>query len=106
MTLAGLGAGGFTPESLEIAYADVRRAWLDYNRRRKGNRGVVLIGHSQGTFMLQQLLAEEIDANPSARRRLVAAILLGGGVTVEQGSDRGGSFEHSAPAARRGRSVA
>lgn len=94
VTLAGLGAGGFTPESLEIAYADVRRAWLDYNRRRKGNRGVVLIGHSQGTFMLQQLLAEEIDANPSARRRLVAAILLGGGVTVEQGSDRGGSFEH------------
>ncbi len=101
MTLAGLGAGGFTPESLEIAYADVRRAWLDYNRRRKGNRGVVLIGHSQGTFMLQQLLAEEIDANPSARRRLVAAILLGGGAATGAAAS-----STSAPAARRGRSVA
>lgn len=99
VTLAGLGAGGFTPEALAIAYADVLQAWRDYNRKRKGNRGVVLISHSQGTFMLEKLVAEEIDPKRSARKRLVAAILLGGGVTVDQGSDRGGSFE-KVPACR------
>lgn len=93
VTLAGLGSGGFTEENLAIAYRGVRRAWRDFNELRNRRRGVVLIGHSQGTYMLERLISEEIDPSRSARRRLVMAILLGGGVTVDQGSDRGGSFE-------------
>ncbi len=93
VTLAELGANGFTEEALAIAYRDVRRAWREYRDRRGPRRGVVLIGHSQGTYMLQRLVAEEIDPRRGARRRLIAAILLGGNVTVAEGSDRGGSFE-------------
>jgi hypothetical protein len=56
-------------------------------------RGVVLIGHSQGTFVLRKLIREEIDPKASERRRLVSAVLLGGNVTVRKGSDRGGDFK-------------
>jgi Protein of unknown function (DUF3089) len=55
---------------------------------------VVLIGHSQGTFNLTQLAAEEIDPRRKARRKLVSALLLGGNVTVSEGEDAGGDFEH------------
>jgi hypothetical protein len=93
VTLAGLDTGGFNEQALNLAYGDVRRAWRAYKKQRARGRGTVLIGHSQGTFMLEKLLAEEIDPKRSGRRRPVAAILLGGGVTVKQGGDRGGSFD-------------
>ena len=50
-----------TPEMREQAYADVREAWRTYLRRFDDGRGVVLVGHSQGTFVLRQLIREEID---------------------------------------------
>ena len=68
-------------------------AWRTYLRRFNHGRGVVLIGHSQGTFVLRRLIREEIDPKASARRRLVSAVLLGGNVTVKAGSDRGGDFK-------------
>jgi hypothetical protein len=55
---------------------------------------VVLIGHSQGTFVLRRMIREEIDGKSKARRRLVSALLLGGNVTVRAGEDSGGDFEH------------
>jgi hypothetical protein len=55
---------------------------------------VVLIGHSQGTFILRSLIANEIDPSRKLRHRLVSAILLGGNVTVADGSDAGGDFDH------------
>jgi hypothetical protein len=82
-----------TPGMREQGYADVRQAWRTYLRRYNRGRGVVLIGHSQGTFVLRRLVREEIDPRPAARRRLVSALLLGGNVTVRKGSDRGGDFE-------------
>jgi hypothetical protein len=54
---------------------------------------VVLIGHSQGTFNLIELAAEEIDPKKrKARKKLVSALLLGGNVTVADGQDAGGDF--------------
>ena len=55
---------------------------------------MVLIGHSQGSFVLRQLIAKEIDPKKSARKLLVSAYLLGGNVTVKQGKDVGGDFKH------------
>lgn len=72
----------------------MRAAWRAYLRRHSHGRGVVLVGHSQGTFMLRRLIAEEIDGRPRARRRLVSAILLGGNVLVRRGRDAGADFEH------------
>jgi hypothetical protein len=93
LTLAGIGNPSVPPEIRATAYADVRAAWRTYLTRHNKGRGVVLISHSQGTFMLQRLVAEEIDPKPAMRRKLVSALLLGGDITVGKGSDTGGSFK-------------
>ena len=74
------------------AYRDVRSAWRDYLRNHNKGRGVVLIGHSQGTYILRRLARDVIDRRPSVRRRLVSALLLGGNVLVKKGRDQGGDF--------------
>jgi hypothetical protein len=83
---------GAPSRARSIAYGDVRDAWREYLRRYNKGRGVLLVGHSQGTYMLRELIRREIDRRPSARRRLVAAHLIGGNVAVRKGSDRGGDF--------------
>jgi hypothetical protein len=90
VTLAGLAR--LEPRHWRRAYADVRAAWRAYLRRHNRGRGVVLIGHSQGTFHLTRLIAEEIEGRRRQRRRLVSALLLGGNVTVAPGRDAGGDF--------------
>ncbi len=87
-------AGQPTAAEAQLAYDDVRGAWATYLRRFNGGRGVVLLGHSQGAFILRKLIASEIDPNPGMRRRLVSAVLLGGNVTVRQGANVGGDFKH------------
>ena len=94
VTVPALNRGGFTAAKLAIGGKDVLAAWKQYLAKYNDGRGVVLIGHSQGSFRLIDLIQHQVDNKPSARRRLVAAILLGGNVTVRNGSDRGGSFRH------------
>jgi hypothetical protein len=93
-TLAGLATAEAqdTRTIRRIAYADVLAAWREYLARENRGRGVVLIGHSQGTRMLRQLLRAEIEPDAAQRARLVSALLLGGNVTVRRGSVRGGDF--------------
>src|SRR6266545_2056900 len=93
------------PDALLTAYNDVKAAWKEYLRRYNHGRGVVLIGHSQGSGMLQELVHQKIDRFPAARKRLVSAILLGGNVTVEAGRNVGGVFKH-VPACRSARQTA
>jgi hypothetical protein len=83
-----------TAQMRNTAYRDVRDAWRQYLKNDNKGRGVVLIGHSQGTFVLRKLVAEEIDRKPAVRKRLVSAILLGGNVVVKRGQDAGGDFQH------------
>ena len=78
----------------ETAYKDVKRAFRQYLRKYNRGRGIILVGHSQGTFVLRQLVREEIDRKRKVRRRLISAILLGGDVTVREGADRGGDFQN------------
>src|SRR3954447_14596936 len=59
------------------SYADVRAAWRDYLAHHNHGRGVVLLGHSQGTFILRDLVAKEIAPKASRRKLLVSALLLG-----------------------------
>ena len=77
-----------------IAYDSVRSAFLDYLAHNNRGRGIVFIGHSQGAAILIRLLKQEVDATPSVRRRLVAALLMGGNVTVRKGRTVGGDFAH------------
>lgn len=95
VTLAGLGSPDATGAAASArAYRDVRDAWREYLRNDNDGRGVVLIGHSQGTYMLRRLVAEEIDRRPTVRARLVSAVLLGGNVLVRRGGDAGGDFRN------------
>ncbi len=97
ITLQGLNAPDTVTTGMrESAYRDVRSAWREYLRNDNEGRGVVIVGHSQGTFILRRLIAEEVDPKASARKRLVSALLLGGNVLVEKGSDRGGDFKRIA----------
>jgi hypothetical protein len=84
----------------DTGYQDVLAAWKDYLAHDNGGRGVVFLGHSQGSGVLIRLLQQQVDKDPSVRRLLVAALILGGNVTVKQGSDAGGDFENI-PACRR-----
>ncbi|CAB4917395.1 unannotated protein [freshwater metagenome] len=91
-TVPGIFLGGFTDATRQAAYSDVLAAWRSYLAKDNRGRGVVLIGHSQGTGILRRLIREEIDPAPAVRSRLVSALLLGGNVLVKKGSDRGGDF--------------
>ena len=54
----------------------------------------MLIGHSQGSFVLRSLIAKDVDPKPAVRNQLVSAILMGGNVLVKKGTDIGGDFKH------------
>jgi hypothetical protein len=76
------------------AYLSLLAAWQDYLAHDNDGRPVVFIGHSQGAAMLVRLLRAQVDPNPSLRRRVALAILLGANVTVPTGRVVGGSFAH------------
>jgi hypothetical protein len=71
-----------------LGYNDVLDAWNHYLKH-----GVVLIGHSQGSGVLSQLIRNEIDGKP-IQSRIVSALLLGSNVAVPKGKDVGGAFKH------------
>ena len=76
-----------------LAYQDVVDAWNEYLAHDNHGRGVVLIGHSQGSGMLTQLIAKEIDGKP-VQAKIISAILMGTSLQVPKGKDVGGSFQH------------
>jgi Protein of unknown function (DUF3089) len=84
---------GPTPPQ-DTAYADVLGAWNDYMDRDNRGRGVLLIGHSQGSAILSRLLRDVIDPDPAARALLVGAILPGGAFTTAKGQLTGGTTQN------------
>jgi hypothetical protein len=94
-TVSSIAAGlGSDPNANRIAYDSVLSAWKDYLAHDNHGRPVIFIGHSQGAAMLILLLERQIDSNPTLRKRMVSAILLGGNVTVPIGKSVGGTFKH------------
>jgi pimeloyl-ACP methyl ester carboxylesterase len=99
LTLAAMGrantAGIESPDFLGVGYDDVRAAWHYYLEHDNGGRGIVLIGHSQGTSILTELIRREIEGTPT-QSRIVSALLIGapGGILVPRGRDAGGTFAH------------
>ena len=95
-TLASIATGYASASGADrqLAYGDVLEAWRAYLEKDNDGRGVVLIGHSQGTSMLRQLLRREIEASDH-KRRVVSALLIGGNVTVKAGDVVGGDFRET-----------
>ncbi len=73
-------------------YHDVRDAWEWYLDHENHGRGVVLIGHSQGSSVLIELIKRRIDGGPE-QARLVSAILMGANLLVPEGQDVGADFK-------------
>ena len=66
----------------DIAYADIRNAWLYYMENYSNGRPVVLFGYSQGGDMVKRLL-EEFGDDSAFKEKLVAAYIIGSSVTEE-----------------------
>jgi hypothetical protein len=97
VTIAGLQAliagDGAIEWDVNLGYRDVVDAWNHYLEYNNDGRGVVLMGHSQGTGILVKMIAAEIDGQ-AVQDRMISAILLGNSVAVPEGKDVGGSFDH------------
>jgi len=76
-----------------LAYNDVLDAWNYYLQHDNNGRGVVLVGHSQGSMVLTELIRREIDGK-AIQARLVSALLLGTTLPVPKDKDVGGAFQH------------
>jgi hypothetical protein len=90
--LRGMITGTPMKADAALAYKDVVDAWNYYLEHDNQGRGVVLIGHSQGSSQLIRLIANEIEGKP-VQARIVSALLLGMNVAVPKGKDVGGAFK-------------
>jgi len=90
--VAAAAAGADVTGPAMFAYADVANAWRTYLARYNKGRPFVLIGHSQGSLMLQEIIKNEIEGKPIARQMRLA-ILPGFNVLVPQGRRVGGTFK-------------
>ena len=84
--------GGVTPAQAaatrDTGYNDVVDAWNYYLAHENKGRGVVLVGHSQGSGVLTRLIASEIDGK-AHQKLLISAILGGTNLPVDPGKDTG-----------------
>ena len=81
-------------EFFQTALEDVVEAFEYYMRNHNEGRDFVLIGHSQGSHHLTELLRDKFDNDEALRAQLVSAVLMGptGTVQVPEGELVGGSF--------------
>ena len=97
--IGALGDGLVSEETMakanETAYQDVRSAFEHYLNNDSNGRGFILVGHSQGARLLARLLQEEIEGNEALSQRLVAAHLIGTGISVPVGEQVGGTFQQT-----------
>jgi Protein of unknown function (DUF3089) len=91
--VVAFSAGQDISKAAVLAYGDVLAAWRNFLATRNKNRPFVLIGHSQGTVHLIQLIAREVEPNPAVDKRMRLAILAGFNVLVPEGKLVGGNFQ-------------
>lgn len=76
----------------KTAYEDVLAAWKHYLENDNQGRGVILIGHSQGSFLLRDLIKREIDGT-DLQRKLVSAHLGGVVIAASEGDPNKNEFK-------------
>ena len=76
------------PPAGTTSYDDVVDAWNYYLAHDNHGRGVVLVGHSQGSGVLTQVIAKEIDGKP-VEKQVISAILMGTRLPVDKGKTTG-----------------
>lgn len=63
-------------EARQFAYVDVSQAFRNYIAHDNGGRPFLIVGVEQGGTLAARLLAEEVEADPAIKARLVAAYLF------------------------------
>lgn len=99
--VAAAAAGADVSKPAILAYADVRAAWKEYLAKHNQGRPYVLLGHSQGSLMIQQLIANEIEGKPEAKR-MKLAIIPGFNLLVPEGKLVGGTLKQTPACSRPG----
>lgn len=63
-------------EAFELAYEDIRTAFLYYMEHWNKGRPIIIAAHSQGSYLGERLLKEFFDSKPLSKQ-LVAAYMIG-----------------------------
>ena len=100
--VAAFSAGADISAAGALAYRDVAAAWRNYLATKNRGRPFILVGHSQGSLMLQMLIAREIETSPAVAARMKLAIIPGFNVIVPQGKLVGGTFKKTPLCSRPG----
>jgi hypothetical protein len=80
--------------SVETAYQSAKAAFEDFLQNYNGDRGFIMIGHSQGAAHTARLIDEIVDKDRDLRQRFVGAIAPGANIPVPIGKAVGGLFDH------------
>ena len=91
--IVAFSAGQDVTAAAVRSYGDVAAAFRDYIATKNKGRPFVLIGHSQGSLQLIQLIAQEIENKPAIAARMKLAILPGFNLLVPHGKTVGGSLK-------------
>jgi hypothetical protein len=67
-------------EAYEMAYNDIREAFITYMKEYNNDKPIIIAGHSQGAGHAKRLLQEFFDDKP-LKNKLVAAYLIGTKIT-------------------------
>ena len=98
VTLSGAGlpgaSGSTSKANPALGVSDVEQALKTYLSKYNHGRGFVLIGHSQGSGVLESVIAKMVDPKPAVRKLMLSAILMGGNVLVKGNTGIGGDFKH------------
>jgi hypothetical protein len=91
---AGAAASIGVTGDAALAYGDVKASFQYYMAHYNNGRKFVIMGHSQGTAMLTQLMTELFDNDATLRKQLISALLIGGSIQVPENQDVGGTFQN------------
>ncbi len=75
-------AGGKFSANMEMRWADVMDSWNNYLENDNDGRGVILVGHSQGSGIIAEMLAKEIVGSP-AEDLIISAMPIGITIPVD-----------------------
>ncbi|HKA86341.1 MAG TPA: DUF3089 domain-containing protein [Haliangiales bacterium] len=73
--------GGFSGDPL-LAVQDARDAFQYYLAHLNRGRNFVILGHSQGSAVLTQVVHLDVEGHPEVLARMISAVLLGGEIRV------------------------
>jgi len=79
---------------MEFAYKDVEAAFDNYLLHYNNGHRIILMGHSQGAYLMRFLLRKRFDNNPTLTSQLVVAISGGEPNYSAKGSRTGGSLQN------------